>query len=151
MTHRRASQMLTFLLIAAAALAAGCSFGPDPAALEAAASSGRGAMISVNLRRGDGPTVIVRGELLAAEPQGLLVLRESDMARVRWMDIDRAELEPSVPEGSFGRNVAADEPRRRRIAAVSRFPQGISPEMLRTLSEHYGPVRPVSRDEERSS
>jgi hypothetical protein len=73
-----------------------------------------------------------RGELFAVDSLGVMIGGER-LVRVRWsrlaaMDVDRLDHPYDI---SFGEQVAPE--RRERIATVSRFPQGLSGELLQRV------------------
>ncbi len=117
---------LTICLIAA--LASGCVHGITPEKLPFAAAPA-GAMISVRVTAERSAR---SGELLAADSAGIL-LRDARIVRIPWtrvrlVDVRSIESGFDIPPGS------ADVPaRQRRLALVSRFPQGITEPVLAQL------------------
>jgi hypothetical protein len=83
----------------------------------------------------------ISGELLAVEQATLLVLQEQQLVRVRMTLIQSGK----TPRISFaGRSMSADT--RERLRLVSRYPQGVSPELEARLLQAYGTssVRQIS-------
>jgi hypothetical protein len=83
----------------------------------------------------------VAGELLAVEEATLLVLQERQLIRVPVALIESGK----APKISFsGRRLAGDT--RKRLRLVSRYPQGVSPELEARLLQAYGvtSVRQIS-------
>jgi hypothetical protein len=114
-----------------AVVALGCAVGTTankyPPALGPA-----GAYIRLSLRRGPD----VKGELLAVGQDALLVLRaqplEQRLVRVPIEALDGMEA-PGVRYGGSG--LPAE--RRERLRLISRYPQGVAPELERRLLEAY--------------
>jgi hypothetical protein len=74
----------------------------------------------------------VSGELLAVEETTLLVLQQRELIRVAVTLIESGK----APKISFtGRGLAGDT--RERLRLVSRYPQGVSPELEASLLQAY--------------
>jgi hypothetical protein len=122
--RRRAALVLLAMLPA-------CHWGGDPKKF-APALTPAGASVAVRVR---GETTDRAGELYAADTAGV-VIRGPRLVRIRWqrvaaIDVDRLgkgyDVRPDMP--------VVDAPHRARLAAVSRFPQGLSGSLLeRVLS-----------------
>jgi hypothetical protein len=119
-------------LLVALALAgalAGCMIGPAGRSL-APAQSANGALVTVTAASGD-----VAGELLAVQPEGMVLLGARvllvpfaavrEPARVARL----VRLEPNVPPTARDRD---------RLRMLSRFPQGIPPDYLARLLREAG-------------
>lgn len=109
---------------------AGCSVGPR---VEKFRPAQEPAGVETELRLANRT---IAGELLALENAGLLVLSERRVVRVPYRAIQR---------GSFGqlglfmtKGVAPPADKRERLRLVSRFPQGLSEDLLRDLLAAYG-------------
>ena len=72
------------------------------------------------------------GELLAVEDSALLVLRDSQLVRVPLSQVRSG----SAPKVSFDGRLRGD--RRERLRLISRYPQGVSPELEQRLRQAYG-------------
>jgi hypothetical protein len=83
----------------------------------------------------------VSGELLAVEETTLLVLQERQLIRVAVTLIESGK----APKISFTRQSLAGATRE-RLRLISRYPQGVSPELEARLVEAYGvtSVREIS-------
>lgn len=101
--------------------------------------------VSAELRLGKvGPILEVRGELLAVPDTGLFVLTHQPVpghvaARTvlfaPWASINRGEFHQVNVRIRDGRELSA--PDRAKLARLSRFPQGLSPELLSDLLAAY--------------
>lgn len=122
-------------VVAVALIAAACPVG-TPAGRFAPARGPAGVVADLRLvERGR-----VQGELLAVTDSAL-VIRDSAIALVRYA---------SIREGAFRQVVGVAfnrrAPRRgdqERLRRVSRFPQGLSPELLQRLLQAHGQSEPV--------
>jgi hypothetical protein len=104
---------------------AGCQYGTKPSTFPPAQGPA-GALVAI---RAIGDSTDRVGELFAADSSGVTV-RAGSLVRVSWsrlhaMDIDKMGRSVDVRPGEV---VTADK--RRRIAALSRFPQGLSGDLL---------------------
>ena len=74
----------------------------------------------------------VKGELITLDSAGFLVLESGRLVRV----------DPIAVKGGSGYKTSFDSPlsndARERLRLMSRFPQGVSPEVERSLLEAYG-------------
>lgn len=126
LTHAR-------LALLAAALA-GCLLGPTPHSYEPATQAA-GASVELWLGRRGRPSV--KGELLAVPDDSTVVVRVgSTISRVRWRDVRQLRSRQAGLELYGGARVPADHHERLRL--VSRFPQGITPELERALLAAHG-------------
>lgn len=118
------------LLLLSVLFLTGCSFGPRPAT-HPLARSPAGAQVAVVLDTGR-----VKGELLAADSNGIVVLGEGRIVRVRPDGARSIEVRggPSVAVRS---DPATYLRARERLAPWSRYPQGITPEIERRLVSAY--------------
>lgn len=120
------------LLLAALAGATACVIGGEPGSYPPAQSPA-GVRVRIELTRGN-----LAGELLSADSAGLLVL--TDTKRLLRVPFDVARL----VEPRFGSPVEVPRTGERaleRLGAVkrmSRFPQGVSGELLEKLRAQYG-------------
>lgn len=114
----------------------GCMLGASKSSY-APAKGPAGAMVSLDL----GGDRRFEGELLAVEHTTLLVLQAQQPVRIA-LPLIRSGKAPKV---SFtGRSLTGDV--RERLRLISRFPQGVSPELEARLLQAYGArsVREVS-------
>jgi hypothetical protein len=92
-----------------------------------------GAQVTLSLRGG----LEVKGELLAVGQDSLLVLRgghgERRLVRIP-SDVLRGVKAPGV---SYGGSGLPEQPRE-RLRLISRYPQGVSPDLERHLLQAYG-------------
>lgn len=86
----------------------------------------------------------VIGELLAVEDTSLLVLQERQLLRVPLPLV----ISGNAPKVSFtGRTLMAkSDEARERLRLISRYPQGMSPELEARLLEAYGQSRVLEVD-----
>lgn len=108
-------------------LGSGCVWGTPPAKVPFATSpTGATVSVVITLQRG-----VRSGELLSADSAGVL-LRDSAIVRIPWRSVHLVHVASikrfDIPPGSGG--VPA---RQRRLALVSRFPQGITEPVLAQL------------------
>lgn len=103
----------------------------------APAKSPAGATVSIDL----GDSRRITGELLAVEETTLLVLQEHELIRVA-VTLIRSGKAPKI---SFTGQSLVDTTRE-RLRLVSRYPQGVSPELEARLLQAYGTtsVRQIS-------
>ena len=118
------------VLLMSLLLLAGCSFGSRPTT-HPLGRSPAGTEVMVRLEAGR-----VRGELLAADSSGIVVREEGRIVRVLPPAMRSIELRrgPSVVVGS---DPATYLNAREQLAAWSRYPQGITPEIERRLVDAY--------------
>jgi hypothetical protein len=124
MTRMRTAVLLVALL-------AGCNVGPrgDATAL---ALSPRGALIELVTQTGD-----LGGELLEMRDDGVVLLTGADQVTlVEYEAVRRATVE-NGPPGLTGVNMRSGRTLE-RLRRVSRFPQGLSPEVEARLLSTYG-------------
>jgi hypothetical protein len=105
-----------------------CTYGMRPDDFEPA-NKPAGARVAVRVQ---GESSDRRGELFSVDSTGVMIGTDR-LVRVRWsrlaaMDVD---LLDSPYDISFGERVTAEK--RARIATVSRFPQGLSGELLQRV------------------
>jgi hypothetical protein len=116
--------------VALASLASGCSYGMT-AERFTPAHEPAGAV--VELQTGAGP---LSGELIEVADSGLVVLAGKTLRRVPYSAISSGHLAQTkitvdaahIPQGD----------RRERLRLLSRYPQGLTPELLRALLTAYG-------------
>ncbi|MGI9233969.1 MAG: hypothetical protein ACR2RD_10100 [Woeseiaceae bacterium] len=134
---------LTFAI--AVMLLASCHVGPQIEQSDLGRHP-QGASILVKLPKTPGSKKIeYRGELLDVRDDGLVIVVEDDtdegirVVLIPWGKIDRVR-----PTDLPGIEVRASQGKRMRAASteelrnVSRFPQGLSPELTTNLLRHYG-------------
>ena len=105
----------------------GCSIGGSVAGWRPSAQAA-GTEIELDL----GSTHKVKGELITLDSAGFLVLEPTRLVRV----------DPQELRGGSGYKTSFDSPlsaeTRDRLRLMSRYPQGVSPEVERALLEAYG-------------
>lgn len=107
---------------------AGCSMGPKVADWAPAAQA-QGANISLDLRGGQK----VYGELLAVDSTQFLVREPGRIVRVSFDAVGSGEsFRTQIVAGVPGREL------RRQLRLMSRYPQGVSPELEHELLLAYG-------------
>jgi hypothetical protein len=117
-------------LAALALVAAGCSYG-QTAPKFIAAYGPHGVTARIVTVQGED----LSGELLAVEDAGLLIERQNALTRVAYAAIREARFERS------GRSFGRGGPSPTELAALrlrSRYPQGVSEDLLRTLLAAHG-------------
>lgn len=122
--------MMRFRYLGAALLLAlaACNWGRRPDDF-APAIGPQGARVAVRVRGEDVDRV---GELFSVDTAGV-TLRADRLTRIRWPRLDAMDV---VAMGSaydirFGETVTAEK--RARLAPLSRFPQGLSGDLLRSV------------------
>lgn len=78
----------------------------------------------------------VEGELLAVRDDGLVILRASRLTLIPYASIQRAQVR-ELPDYSVGAGTPPPD-RRERLNSLSRYPQGIGPELQRKLFAQSG-------------
>ena len=122
----------TCSVILVAALAA-CSVGTSAKQFEPAGKPG-GAEVALDFGRRRLP---LQGELLAVEDSALVVLHSDSVARVPLSVIRSGQLVPRGSRATFIRG-RLSENMRERFRLLSRYPDGLSPELLQRLLAAYG-------------
>lgn len=123
------------ILIAAATLAAGCTWGPAPDELPVHARSAYGATVELLIEPATDVERLVTGELLYVEPGAVMVLTDRAIVRVandrirRW-EVRRPGREPTRVWGSPSESEA--------FRQAVRYPRPLSEAQLRTLLEAHG-------------
>ncbi len=111
-----------------AALVAACSMGPKVANW-APATQAQGAEIRLEL----GGARKVAGELLAVDSTQFLVRETGRIVRVSFAAVRSGEAhQTQIEAGVPGREL------RRRLRLMSRYPQGVAPELEQQLLQAYG-------------
>ncbi len=114
------------VLGALCALAIGaCSWGTRPSGF-APALGPVGALVTIRVR---GEQADRRGELFTADSLGL-TLRGERLVRVAWERLDAMDVDKMGPNYDVRAGESPSREKRARIALVSRFPQGLSGELL---------------------
>ena len=119
----------TTIALACALLAAGCTLGPTIQEFEPAHRAA-GAVATVRLAR-----ATIAGELLAVSDSGVLLLARDGITEVPFRLV-RSGIVQGMPN-DFGMGDAPDSDTRRTMRNLSRFPQGLSPELLEKLLAAY--------------
>ncbi|HZH40860.1 MAG TPA: hypothetical protein VFD85_07605 [Gemmatimonadales bacterium] len=127
-------------LIAVLVLCAACSAGPRASQHPLSLVAG-GAMVEIELIKVDrGVGVggrLISGELLSVTDSGLWVLADSQPSWVAYALIHQAVFDQTGDDDLAGPE-APSLKARNRLRLESRFPQGISPELMRKLLTTYG-------------
>jgi hypothetical protein len=117
------------LLLLVAGLSA-CAFGPR-AERQPLAREPRGANVTLQT-----PTQSLRAELLGVQDTALLLVSERErITLVPYRVIREARVELNPPLSSHGRPPSRAQ--REALRRVSRYPQGVGPELLRALLAAY--------------
>lgn len=111
-----------------------CSVGPKPENVRPAREPA-GATVGLQVRSGR-ERQLVTGELLAVQDSGLLVRDTTRIVLVRNQAIRRGTLLAPGIAVSFTAKPVGDT--RERLRLVSRYPAGVSAELLRRLLAAYG-------------
>ena len=121
---RRARVSIALLLLAFSA----CNWGTRPENV-APAMGPEGARVAVRVR---GETSDRVGELIAIDSTGVTV-RAARLTRIHWPRVDAMDVQRmgSDYDIHFGETVTAEK--RARLSPLSRFPQGLSGELLRRV------------------
>jgi hypothetical protein len=78
------------------------------------------------------------GELLEVRDIGLIVLSEKKIHLLPFAEITSSQAVKTSSQYSFGGRRQPSPEVRERLRLVSRFPQGLTPDLLRRLLETYG-------------
>jgi hypothetical protein len=132
----RGSSTLSPLYLVVILTLAGCTVGPDVSKL-APARTGQGVnILVVPVETPDGSAYgRIDGELLAVRDDALL-LRAGLLALVSYASIERAEVE-GFGRLTFGHGRPPTEVQRQELRLLSRYPQGVSGDLLRRLLDAY--------------
>lgn len=120
-----------FAALVAISLATGCRFGPKMEKLSVARGPGGAAIEAATLT---GP---VNGELVSVTDDGVVVLQANRLINVRFAEIRNARFKELGSDYRFGGQKRPDPDRIARLRRVSRFPQGITPEIEARLLTLY--------------
>lgn len=93
-----------------------------------------GATLRLEIRAG---APLTMGELLAVEDTALLIRGDAGITLVPLRVIRRGSATAPGSRASFGRG-RLTAPTRERLRLLSRYPQGVTPELLRQLLDAYG-------------
>ena len=109
-------------------LFAACNWGTRPQDV-APATGPQGARVAVRVRGESSDRV---GELFAVDSIGVFI-RETKLIRVSWTKLDAMDVKNmgAAYDVFFGETVTAEK--RAKLAPLSRFPQGLSSNLLRTV------------------
>ena len=129
--HRTSIRAHAAVCVAALLLLAGCHFGPDVADFPPA-TQGAGAAVRL-ARRGWN----LAGELRAVRDTAVLVRDGSRLVLVPWARVQVIELRPRLGVYEVGYRRPNDETYR-YLRLVSRFPQGLTPELENALLAALG-------------
>ena len=119
----------TTIALACALLLAGCTLGPTIQEFEPAHRAA-GAVATVRLAR-----ATIAGELLAVSDSGVFLLARDGITEIPFRAI-RGGIVRGMPN-DFGMGDAPDPNTRRTMRNLSRFPQGLSPELMEKLLAAY--------------
>jgi hypothetical protein len=128
MTRFFTRSMTTVMLLAAA-----CNWGTPPEKL-APANGPQGARVALRVRGENSDRL---GELFAVDSVGVTI-RDATVIRVRWSKLDAMDVKNmgSAYDVGFGETVTPDK--RAKLAPLSRFPQGLSGALLRSVLSTLG-------------
>lgn len=107
-------------------LLAACSIGPSGKSYPPAKGPA-GAAVEIELHRNGG----IGGELLAVEDTTLLLVQNRQLIRLAIPAV-KSLRGPRISTGQL------DEPMRERLRLISRYPQGVSPDLEARLLGAYG-------------
>ena len=107
-------------------LLAACSIGPSGKSY-GPAKGPAGAAVEIELHRNGG----IGGELLAVEDTTLMLVQNRQLIRVAIPAV-KSLRGPRISTRQL------DEPMRRRLRLISRYPQGVSPDLEARLLRAYG-------------
>ena len=117
-------------------LLAGCIVGPRISRLDFV-RTGQGIQAAVTARTDSALGLRLAGELLAVEPGGLLLLTDRNaIVRIGYGDIDSTTFSSLKRLNWTGGAPPADVASEIRL--LSRFPQGVSEELMAALLETHG-------------
>ncbi|WP_411281514.1 hypothetical protein [Gemmatimonas sp.] len=112
----------------ACVLVTACRFGTKPGEIDWV-NSPEGARIAMRV---NGESQDRVGELLAVGDEGV-VMRGAQITRVSWSRVYAIDVDRLSGSYDLLRGEDASAPKRQRLALVSRFPQGLSAELLSQL------------------
>ncbi len=124
-------------IIAGSALLAtvsACNFGMRPEDFYPATHP-MGASIAI---LAEGETADRVGELAAVDSIGITVLSEKHIARISWRRLVALDVDRLGRDYDVGRGEQVDAEKRARLKLLSRFPQGISDELLAEILARLG-------------
>jgi hypothetical protein len=113
--------------------AAACNWGNRPEKV-APANGPQGARVALRIRGEDSDRI---GELFAVDSAGVII-RDAGLIRVSWAKVVAMDVKNmgSAYDVLFGEVVTAEK--REKLAPLSRFPQGLSGPLLRTVLSTLG-------------
>jgi hypothetical protein len=112
-------------------LLAGCQWGTRPSRFQPAQSP-VGVQVAVRVHGEETDRV---GELFAADSGGI-VLRVVRLTRIAWSRVAAMDVHQMGDGYDLAESMAPDSAHVTRVAALSRFPQGLSGELLRRVLQH---------------
>ena len=124
----RLTMLAVVLLLAALLLAAGCNWGTRPQNF-APALGPAGASVTFRLREGRSTQT---GELYAVDSSGAILLAPR-LVHVAWSRFDWADVQKLGDEYDVAGRQPVGAEQRARLALVSRFPQGLSGDLLQRV------------------
>ena len=122
------SALLTFIAIVAFSLTTACNWGVRPADY-APAVSPEGARVAVRVT---GESADRLGELFAVDSIGVTVYG-GKLQRISWSRIQAMDVKSLGGSYDLSIGEQVSDAKRSRLASLSRFPQGLSGELLRAV------------------
>ena len=129
----RGAGRLTTLLLAGIGLSTACMWGTRPANFPPAKGP-QGATVSIRVR---GETRVVRGELYAVDSVGVTIAAPR-LLLVHWDHLIAMEVERLDSAYDVWRGERVGDRKKHRLSLVSRFPQGLSGELLARVLQRLG-------------
>ncbi len=129
MTMKRLTGLLTLVVVAC--LATGCNLGMTARAYPPAQGP-KGVIMRVRTAQGQ-----LSGELIEVRDAGI-VLADQKLRLLPYTTILSSEADKTEARYAISHGTAPKPGVRERLRLLSRFPQGLTPELVRQLLESYG-------------
>ena len=123
-----------FALILFCSLAAGCNFGMT-AKKYPPAQQPNGVVMQVTTAKGQWS-----GELIEVRETGIVLLAGGKLRLLPYTEIVSSNVEKTDPSHAISKGAIPNNQVREHLRLLSRFPQGLSPELLQQLLSAYNQV-----------
>jgi hypothetical protein len=130
MTMTRVTGLPTLVILAC--LSAGCSLGMT-ARKYRPAQSPKGVMVRVDTSQGQ-----FSGELIEVRDAGIVVLADQKLRLLPYTAILSSEVDQTASRYSISKRTVPKPDVQAHLRLLSRFPQGLTPELMRQLLDAYG-------------
>jgi hypothetical protein len=130
MTANRRTGLLTLVILAW--LSNGCTFGPT-ARTYRPAQTPQGVNMRVQTEQGK-----LSGELIEVRDAGIIVLVDQKLRLLPYTAILSSEVDQTSSRNSIAKQTVPKAEVQAYLRLLSRFPQGLTPELMRQLLDAYG-------------